>query len=207
VATQTRVDYNVASGIVNASAENRITTLVIGWDGARSRRQRTFGDTIDRVLGRTDHLVLVSRIRDPLNATSETVLLLPPGIDHNAGFAEAIHTVATVASHAGARIRAVVVEDDPERYDRFLNRVGPEVTATVERVEDWKALLALLRDDISSGDLVVCMSARRGSMGWHPQLRTLPKSISTLVPEGSFVVVYPARARRAADDRQFLRLR
>jgi hypothetical protein len=206
MATQTRVDYNVASGIVNASVENRITTLVIGWDGARSRRQRTFGDTIDQVLGRTDHLVLVSRIRDPLNTLDEVVLLLPPGIDHNAGFAEAIHTVATVTRHAGARIRAVVVEDDPERYERPLDRVGPEVTAAVEGVEDWKALLALLRDDVSSGDLVVCMSARRGSMGRHPQLRTLPKSVSTLIPDGSFVVVYPARAKRA-DDRQFLRLR
>lgn len=205
VSTQTRINHNVASGIVNASAENRITTLVIGWDGARSRRQRTFGDTIDQVLGRTERLVLVSRVRDPLNAVGEVVLLLPPGIDHNAGFAEALHAVNVVAAGSGARIRAVVVEDDVERYERAFDRVEPAVSTTVERVDDWKALLGMLRDDVSRGDLVVCMSARRGNLGWHPQLQTLPKSISTL-HAGSFVVVYPASAKRA-DDRQFLRLR
>ncbi|WP_336343669.1 cation:proton antiporter [Halalkalicoccus ordinarius] len=205
VNTQTRINHNVASGIVNASVENRITTLVIGWDGARSRRQRVFGDTIDQVLRRTDRLVLVSRVRDPLNTARRIVLLLPPGIDANAGIAEALHAVSVVAGHTGARVRAVVVEDDPERYEPLFDRIEPEVSATFERVADWKALLALLRDELSPSDLVVCMSARRGSLGWHPQLQTLPKSVSTLF-EGSFIVVYPARAKRD-DDRRFLRLR
>ena len=204
VSTQTRINYNTASGIVNASVENRITTLVIGWDGAASRRQRTFGDTIDQVLRRTDQLVLVSRVRDPLNTVDEIVLLLPPGIDHNAGVAEAIHAVSVVADHTGARIRAVVVEDDRARYERLFDLAEPEASMTFERVDDWKALLGLLRDDLSRTDLIVCMSARRGSLGWNPQLQTLPKSISTLF-EGSFIVVYPARARHD-DDRQFLRL-
>lgn len=205
VNTQTRLNYNVASGIVNATVENRITTIVIGWDGARSRRQRIFGDVIDQVLGRTNQLVLVSRIRKPLATTREILLILPPEIDHNAGFNEAIHTVKTVADGTGARVRAVVIEDDPEQHERACARVEPGVEIGFEGIPDWKALLDLLRDDVSPTDLVVCLSARRGTRGWNPKLGTVPKSISTLV-DGDFIVVYPASAERD-DDRQFLRLR
>ncbi|MDL5362564.1 cation:proton antiporter [Halalkalicoccus sp. NIPERK01] len=204
VETRTRLEYNVASGIVNAGVENRITTFVIGWDGARSRRQRVLGDVIDQVLGRTSQLVLVSRVREPLNTTRGIVLLLPPGIDGNAGFAEAIHTVKTLATRIGVRVRGVVVGES-ERCERAVERIEPAVDVGFETVSDWKALLALLRDDVSPDDLVVCMSARRGTRGWHPELGTLPKSISTL-HEGDFLVVYPASAERA-DDRRFLRLR
>ncbi|WP_122089558.1 cation:proton antiporter [Halalkalicoccus subterraneus] len=205
VDTRTRLNYNVASGIVNAGVENRITTFVIGWDGARSRRQRVVGDVIDQVLGRTTQLVLVSRIRGPLNATREVVVLLPPEIDHNVGFDGALGAIGALTDGAGARVRAVAVGWDAAEARRAFESVGSSVGAGFEDVADWKALLELLRDDVSADDLVVCMSARRGTVGWHPQLQTLPKSISTLV-DGDFVVVYPASAERA-DDRQFLRLR
>ncbi len=205
---QTRVDYNVASGIVRAAVENRITTVVIGWDGARSRRQRVFGDVIDQVLRRTKQLVLVARVRAPLNTTDRIVVLLPPEIEHNAGFAEAIHTVNRIAETTGASVLAVPVsegeEGRSEEVDRLLRSVEPEVPTTVEGVAGWADLLALLRDDVRGRDLVVCVSARRDAMGWHPELQTLPKSISTLV-DGDFVVVYPASGARA-DDRRFLQL-
>jgi Kef-type K+ transport system membrane component KefB/nucleotide-binding universal stress UspA family protein len=205
---QTRVDYNVASGIVRAAVENRITTVVIGWDGARSRRQRVFGDVIDQVLRRTKQLVLVARVRAPLNTTDRVVMLLPPEIEHNAGFAEAIHTVNRIAEATGAGVLAVSVSEGDEEsgggIDRLLASVGPDVPTTVEGVTGWADLLALLRDDVRKRDLVVCVSARRDAMGWHPELQTLPKSISTLV-DGDFVVVYPASGARA-DDRQFLQL-
>ncbi|WP_331233792.1 cation:proton antiporter [Natronorarus salvus] len=201
---QTRVDYNVASGIVRAAVENRITTVVIGWDGARSRRQRVFGDVIDQVLRRTKQLVLVARVREPLNTTDRIVVLLPPEIEHNAGFPEAIHTVNRIAEATGAALLAVPVSEGDEEFDRLLAAVEPEVPTEVQGVPDWAGLLALLRDDVRKRDLVVCVSARRDAMGWHPQLQTLPKSISTLV-DGDFVVVYPASGARA-DDRRFLQL-
>lgn len=67
-------------------------------------------------------------------------------------------------------------------------------------VGGWRDALDVVRD-VSRDDMVVAVSARRGMMGWHSALRTLPKRISTHT-EGNFVV-YPATGDRA-DDRQFL---
>jgi Kef-type K+ transport system membrane component KefB len=200
----TRVNHNVASGIVRSAVENRITTLVIGWDGARSREQHVYGHVIDQVLRRTTQLTLVGRVRDALNTTERIVVVLPPGIEHNAGFFEALHTIKLVSVETGASVHGLAVAGDSTRFEALFARVEPDVPTTIERTADWKTLLSTLRDDVDPNDLVVCLSARRNDPGWHPELQTLPKSISTLTA-GNFVVMYPASEERA-DDRQFLRL-
>lgn len=200
----TRVNHNIASGIVRSALENRITTLVIGWDGASSRTQRVFGHIIDQVLRRTTQLTLVGRIRKPLNTTQRIVLIFPPSIDHNDGFYEALHTMKLVSEDTGAPIHGLVVDGKPEQFERLFELVEPEAPGEFEGVTDWKALLPTLRDDVRSSDLVVCMSSRRNDVGWHPELQTLPKSISTLT-DGNFIIMYPATEERT-DDRRFLRL-
>ncbi|MFC6716874.1 cation:proton antiporter [Natrialbaceae archaeon GCM10025810] len=203
VVGHTRVNHNVASGIVRSTVENRISTVVIGWDGARSRGQHVFGHVIDQVLSRTSQLTLVGRIREALNTTRRLVVILPPGIDHNAGFYEALHTIKVVSEQTGAPIRGLVVDGNPAQFDRLFDMVEPEASGEFVAVDDWKGLLSSLRDGTRTDDLVVCVSARRDDPGWHPELQTLPKSISTLT-DGNFVVVYPAGVERA-DDRRFLR--
>ncbi|ELY59973.1 cation:proton antiporter [Natronolimnohabitans innermongolicus] len=201
---QTRVDANVASGIIRAVLENRITTLVIGWDG-EPRHQRVFGSVIDQVLVRTEQLVLVSHVRQPLNTTGEVVVVLPPGIDHNDGFYEAVHTVEHLAEQVGAPIRGVVVDGNPEQFERLFDMVEPDVPATFERVGGWDGVERTLEETVDETDLVVPMSARRGTMGWDPALGQLPTTVAR-VTDGNFVVLYPAVGDRG-DERRFLQFR
>jgi Kef-type K+ transport system membrane component KefB len=205
IESHTRVNRNVASGIAQSVLENRISTLVIGWDGARSRRQSVFGHILDQVLSRVSQLAVVGRIRRPINTTDRIVLVLPPGIDHNDGFFEALHTVKRLSERTGAPIYGLTVGGNGGQFERLSGMVEPEVPEEFDAVSDWKELLSVLRDEVRKDDLVALMSARRDDLGWHGELRTLPKSISTLT-EGNFVVVYPAKKERA-DDRRFLQFR
>lgn len=204
IKSHTRVNTNVASGIEHSTLENRISTLIIGWDGAKSRAQNVFGHILDQVLGRVSQLALVGRIRQPLNTTERIVLFLPPGIDHNDGFFEALHTVKRVAEQTGAIVQCVSVDGNEAQFERLYSMVDPEVPGEFDSVSDWDGVLETLRDDVTDDDLVVLMSARRDDLGWHSELQTLPKSISTLT-DGNFVIVYPAREERA-DDRQFFQI-
>jgi len=129
----TRVDHNVASGIVTAAVENRISTVVIGWDGAASREQRVFGHVIDQVLHRAPQLTLVSRIREPLRTTRRIRLVLPPGIDHNAGFAEALHACTHLAEQVGAPVHALLVDGDLRGMDGRTRSTGPRCRASSSR--------------------------------------------------------------------------
>ncbi|MHC3437701.1 cation:proton antiporter domain-containing protein [Natrialbaceae archaeon A-gly3] len=199
----TRINHNVATGIVNSSVENRISTIVIGWDGTQSREQHVHGHVIDQVLSRSPLLTLVGRIRRPINAARRLVVVLPPGIEHNPGFLEAVHTVKRLAEGTGTSIIALAIGASPADLERAISPVDPEVPAEFETVENWTALRSVLEGDVAEDDNVVCLSARRGDPGWQPALRTLPTEISRLT-DGNFAIVYPATEERD-DERQFLR--
>lgn len=204
IETQTRVAHSPASGIVRTAVENRITTIVIGWDGARSRRQAAFGSTIDQVLRQTEQLVFVVRAREPVNTSRRLVVLVPPGIEYNPGIQNAVSAINRLARGVGASIHAVEIGDDRGESSGLFGGTN-RVSTTTERTPDWKSVLTVLRDDIRRDDLVICLSSRRDRPGWNPKLQTLPKSISTLV-SGNFVIVYPATDDRR-DQRQFFRVR
>ncbi|RQG92532.1 cation:proton antiporter [Natrarchaeobius chitinivorans] len=202
VERRTRVGHNVASGIVNAALENRITTLIIGWDGAPSRRQRTFGDVIDRVLVHSRKLVLVSHVRESLAATGEIVVAFPPGIARNDGIYGVVHAIEQIGAQTGAPVRAIVVEDDPEQLEAVFEQADPAVPVTFERAADWSVLFEVLDEVVADSDLVIAVSARRKTIGWHPELEALPNRISRSTG-GNFIVAYPAVVDHG-DDRQFL---
>lgn len=191
IETRTRLNRTPASGIVDAVLENRITTLVIGWDGAASRRQSVFGGTIDRVLARTQQLAFVCRVREPLGITEEMIVVLPPGIAYNPGFAEAIHQIKRIASALHASVRVLPVGALDERAETVLASVGPDLSVSIDQASDWEGLIANLDAEATPTTLVVPLSARRGTMGWDRALETLPKQVSERT-EGNFLVVYPA---------------
>ena len=199
---ETRIEDTVASGIVRTAYENRITTVILGWDGTVSRRRHTFGEDIDDVVVRTTQQVLVAAVRQPLNTTREVVVVLPPGIDRNDGFYEAIRTIVHLADGVGASIRGFAVDHDPERYDRLLDLVEPDASATFDRVDGWEPLLERVERDLDATDLVVALSVRRGTPGWRPELQRFPGRLSERAA-GTVVVLYPAGSDRD-DDRQFL---
>ena len=198
---EARIEDTVASGIVRTAYENRITTVILGWDGTVSRRRHTFGEDIDDVVVRTTQQVLVAAVRQPLNTTREVVVALPPEIERADGFYEAIRTIVHLADGVGASVRGVAVDHDPGRYDRLFDLVEPDVAATFDRVDGWDALLERV-DDVAATDLVVALSVRRGAPGWRPELRRLPGRLSERAA-GTVLVLYPAGGDRD-DDRQFL---
>ena len=202
VESRVQVDTNVASGIVRAIVENRITTVVIGWDGARSRRQHVFGSVIDQIIRRTRQLMFVTRSWGPLETTERLVVLLPPNIDHSHGFAEAIYHLNHLADSVEAPLHAISVRGNPDRYERLFERVGPEMDVTVESVHSFDELLEQVDKSVTETDFVCCLSARRGTIGWHSELETLPGRIARTA-DGNFAIVYPATGEET-DGRQFL---
>lgn len=186
----TRVDRNIAIGINRAIAEERITTLVAGWNGERTAPQKIFGGVIDQVLDQTNVSVLISKLGHPLNTTKRIVLILPKGIDHKPGYWDALATIKLIASNLGATIQCYVIKGFPDVYKAHMREIKPNPPTIVEWVEGWTALYENKLPTLQPDDLVVVISARRGTTGWHPQLEKIPGKLAKINPE-SFIIFYP----------------
>jgi mannitol/fructose-specific phosphotransferase system IIA component (Ntr-type) len=186
----TRVDQNIATGIARGIAETRTTCVVIGWDGRRSPRQSIFGGVLDQLLEQTRQMIVVAKLGHALNTTERLVVVLPPLIEYQPGFASALHKAKAMASQLGATILALPVGEDPARFQTYFRSISPRVPVGFIQVQDWDALTAQLQTNLQAEDLVVVISARPGALPWHPALETLPAELADLLPE-SFLIVYP----------------
>ncbi|SDQ94223.1 cation:proton antiporter [Natronobacterium texcoconense] len=205
IETETRVNHNVASGIVRGSVEVQANLILLGWDATASFRHRVFGSIIDQVLQRSQLPVLVSRLGHPINTTRRIFVVVPVGADSHEGFYEGVHLVKRLAASLGAELTVLVVADDPDRFEAAFGRVEEDATAEFEAVDDWGRLLPALESEASDDDLIVTISPRRGDVGWHPELDELPGRLAEL-PPASFITVHP-RQGEPEYDRQYLRFK
>ena len=204
VETEARVNHNVASGVVQGALEVQANQILMGWDARGSFRHRIFGSIIDQVLKRTPLPVLISRLGHPINTTRRLFVVVPLGVDHHEGFYEAVHMVKRLASALGVPVTVLVVEGSAHQYERLFGLVEEEVTKEFDEVDRWSTLVPTLESRTEADDLVVVVSPRRGDVGWHDELATLPARLAELPPE-SFIMIHP-RQGEPEYDRQFLRL-
>jgi hypothetical protein len=121
------------------------------------------------------------------------LLVLPPLVHRHPGFFAVARAAKLTAGRLGASLEGIVVEDEVKLYEELFREIPPAMEIALERVAGWGELLDALRPGVKTDDLVVVLSARRGTLPWHPRLERLPAQIARLVPE-SFLIVYPSEA-------------
>ncbi|RQG97074.1 cation:proton antiporter [Natrarchaeobius chitinivorans] len=205
IETETRINHNVASGIVQGAIEVQANQVIMGWDAAESFRHRIFGSIIDQVLDRTNLPVLISRLGHPINTTRRIFVVVPIGADHHEGFYEAVHLVKRIASGVGAELNVIVVEGSSHQFEHLFELVEEDVPAEFDSIDDWGALLPGLESRSDEDDLIIAISPRRGDVGWHSELEDLPSRLAEL-PPASFITIHP-RQGEPDYDRQYLRLK
>lgn len=185
----TKVDKDIVHGITRAIIEERINTVVLGWH-ARGSKQEKIATVINRVIEETSETVLITKLAHPLETTKRVVLLIPFGADHKPGFKDAIERIKILTSRIGAELHVIIIKGMVEHYEKHFKAIKPNPHTTYTRVEGWTDLKDNHFQRLIADDLVVLLSARKGTIGWHPELERVPQKLARLLPE-SFIVYYP----------------
>lgn len=190
----TRVDQNVGWGIERASTEEQITTIIAGWDGVRQRDEKTYGTVIDNFLEHTYQRSLITKVRQPLNTMDRIILILPNNVVYKPGFEDAISIIKDIASQLSTSIKGLVLRDDLDVYEKVSGRVRPNIKIDFHSKDSWDSLYENDLNEIKSTDLVILLSARRGTVAWNPELEDMPKQLAAL-NRGNFIVFYPTEMK------------
>ncbi len=192
----TRVDRNIGRGIERAVAEERITTIIAGWNGQRVGSQKIFGGIIDNFLEHTYQRSLITRIRHPLNTTERIIMIVPNNVAFKPGFDDSVSIIKDIAAQLNASLRSYVVRDNLDTYEAVSKRVRPGIPIDFYSSESWESLYERDLKGIKSNDLIILISARRGTVAWHPELEVLPKKLAEM-NKGSLIVFYPTEMKEA----------
>ncbi|TVQ22553.1 MAG: cation:proton antiporter [Leptolyngbya sp. DLM2.Bin15] len=185
----TRVARNPVSGIVDAATERRVSDIVIGWNGRHSAQQRIFGTVIDQMLDQSNQQVWVCKLDHAVSTFQRLVVILPPMLDYNPGFYEAVRSLKHLAIQLGATLHVIVVQDDVDRFRQQFQSVAIAVSSSFMAVS-WQDLSTKLQEMVSDTDLAILVSAREGTVAHERSLEQLPQTLAGL--QVSFLVLYPS---------------
>lgn len=188
----TRVDFNIASGIIRATRELRISDIVIGWNGVVTARQRIFGTVLDQLLEQSDETVLVSKIDQPINTTERVLLAVPPMSQYEPGFGDSFQTVKKLINQLGARLIVLGAESNLNILKPFIEKQEPELSAQYKIVKNWNKVVDSIAGLYNDQDLVILISSRRGGVAWQPSLERLPGQVIMQIKPENLIIVYPA---------------
>jgi len=187
----TRVDLNLAGGIVRAMRDFRISTGIFGWGGQPARHGEIFGRTLDAIVGESRQMLLVARLSCPLAVNRRLILVLPPLIERHGGLLQVCQAAKRIASQVGAGLRLDIVGAAQDPLLGLISRLGPDVPTACELFRDWGEWLSALRSRPAADDLLMVVSVRPGRLAWQPALSRLPATIAAEFPRHNLVVAYP----------------
>ena len=192
----TRVDLNIASGIIRSIKDLAITEVIIGWNAKISAKSKIFGNVLDVLLENSEQMILVSKIIKPLNTTRKIIVAVPPNAEYEKGFIHWIRTVKKLSKQTGASVEFYTIEATKEKITKVIQSGKPQIDTRYKEFDDWEYLLDLFQK-MNTDDLLIVISARKYTVSYNHSLDTIPKKLANHFENRSFVIIYPEQTLEA----------
>lgn len=191
----TTIDHNVASGISRISREIMAEIVVIGWSHKSNVLDRILGDTTDSILTTTDKAVYLSYFGKPLVTQKRIVVAAPPLCEREKGFAQWISKLSRLAQELSIPLLFFSDDVTARGISAALRELKSAARTDFETFTDWDDFMVLARS-VGDDDLLVLVSARRGSASHMNVLDGLPARIEKHFHDQNRLVIYPPQVEK-----------
>lgn len=198
-----RIDINIAGGIIRTIREFTITNLIIGWNAEISMRQRIFGSILDRLLRQTQQMIMVSKIISPLSAFDTMAVLVPRNAEYESGFSKWLGAVRRLSGQLGLPVSFYGHHASLDFLKDELTRDTVSMKATYHPFEDWSDITKLI-GEITRNDLLITVSSRQGGVSWSNHLDQVPRMLARHFQPYSFIIIFPYMETK---DQKFIQMR
>jgi Kef-type K+ transport system membrane component KefB len=200
----TRVDLNMVNGVARAVKDLAISDVIIEWDERSSNPtdfifNRLFGTAANNILDSIWETVYVCKLTHPLNTTQKIVLVLTKNAEYEIGFGHWVRKLVKLSKQVNAKI---MICSTPGTYTAFQHELKSNRSAVdvayrpFEEVEDF----LVLSREIKKDDLIVLVSARKGTISYHSYMDTIPVKLMRHFEYNNFIIIYPEQKQSDTTD-------
>lgn len=185
-----RFDLNAVSGICNLAHEQKATEIMIGMHRKSSVVDTFYGSFIEKLVTDCHRMVMLSRCFIPVGTISRIRVIVPPGAEYETGFHLWVTRLAMLASNIEARITFLSREDCGRLIRTAIADDGIEVDARYGTLNAWDDFI-LTSGDTEEADLIVLITARKGSISHTQDLDQITNYLSRHFRNNNLLIVYP----------------
>ncbi|MBA4302948.1 MAG: sodium:proton antiporter [Sphingobacteriaceae bacterium] len=190
VETLNRMDMNVTNGIVYAARENNITHLVIGWNPKPQVADKFFGSIMDNLLRRTEQAIMVYRGVQPVNTIRRILVVVPENAEFEPGFVGWVKGMRQLIKQTNAQALFFGSESLHDKLNQWSKQKKNAFEFGFRTFTEWDDFLVLSRE-VSTNDLLVVVSARKGTLSYQPALDKVPNQLGKHFELNSFAIIFP----------------
>ncbi|WP_162428092.1 cation:proton antiporter [Pontibacter pudoricolor] len=200
-----KIDMNISSGILRAIKELMITEVVLGWNAKITTRDRVFGTVLDNLLEKTEQMILVCKIVEPLNTTRRIIVIVPINAELERGYLRWIRAVKKLSSQLGAKIVFRGRRRTLNKIRQTLATTKPAVEAEFEPIANFREF-GDMKTSLTKDDMIVVVSGRRGTVSYNNTMDYVPRVLSRDYKENSFIIVYPEQNPMTEQDNMYINI-
>lgn len=190
VQTQTRLAVNFVTATIHALRENDASELLIGLHRKRHRGDSFMGQFAQGLIdGMSRQLIIVS-MNMPPNTIRKIVVAVPEKAEFEKGFYRWINRIARMAEDLGCMIEFYATESTGNLIKNYMRERHKSVRDEYEILYSWDDFPAL-RHELKSDQLLVVVTARRGSISYQKSFAKLPQQLEKDFAHVSLMLIYP----------------
>lgn len=186
----TRVDLNPASGIARAAKEIVISDIVIGWNKHNKTSELIFGNILDNLVQTTWQGIYCCKLLYPINTMKRIVVIVPENAEAESGFYSWVQRVKNIAYQIGSKLIYLGSDASIAKLSDLNSKIKPNIEVSYRKFRDWENL-DKIQNMITADDLLILLTARKGTVSHHIYLESLENQLSKYFSNISHVIIFP----------------
>jgi Kef-type K+ transport system membrane component KefB len=183
------IDRDIASGISRRSKELIADVIVMGWPTS-SGKDEVIGDKMARIIHKTSKTVFLCESEKPWATHEKIVVAAPPKSEMMAGFQLWVKKLIKMAEELSVPIVVNCTLETQTAIEDFIASLNLRAPFTFNTFSHWEDFLIIARD-IAPEDLVMLITARKGSAAYQPILEEIPRKMEIYFKENTKILVFP----------------
>lgn len=184
------IDQSISNGISRTSKEIIADIIIMGWPSSSGILDRIIGSKMEKIIKAANKTTFICHILQPWGTHTRLFMVIPPHGDKMKGFEQWVQKAGRLAQELSIPILANCNEELQTDILATLKRLNLKVPISFNTFDDWDDFLVLAKD-VDKDDLMMLVSARKGSVSHHHYLDKLPTKLDKYFNNNSKIVVYP----------------
>ncbi|NJW53804.1 cation:proton antiporter [Salinimicrobium oceani] len=190
VTIHTTIDQNVAQGIARKSKEIIADLIIFGWPSDKGLMDKLIGKKMERIIAANTKTSFITHFGRPL-ATHKRIFVIAPALaELEPGFLLWLKKVDILSKELSVPVVMNCTEATRKAIAARLKELKTDTPLHYKIFSEWNDFLILGRD-MQEEDIVILISARKGSNSYQNVLSTIPAKLEKYFFDKSRIIVYP----------------
>jgi len=200
VQTQVRLATNIANGIKHAFREFACSEIIMGMHVHTDINPRFWGEFIQSLYNGLNRQIVLTRFVQPLSTLRRIHVAVPSRAEFEPGFHRWMERLSRLAGQLDCRIQFHGRSESLALIAQYINNRHPHVRSEYTEMNHWNELPKLAAN-ISEDQLLVVITARKGTISYKNALERLPDELQKFFSGKNLMIIFPDQFGNQKEDR------